>query len=729
MATNSSTQSISSCEICSQRFSDPRMLPCLHSFCYNCLVKHFDAEKSEHACPTCQEAFKVPGEKLEALPKDLRSSYIAEVAEYEDMVSGKSKVRCDRCFISDESVQFKFCCTCCKCLCSLCTDDHVRVLETREHELIEIGEKKNQDEMGLLNRIAHKSISCSLSGEVLKFYCKTCSRLICRDCMVLSHTGHSYDYIEAVAECEKKDFLPLVEKAESAAGKLEDAMAKGEKSIQNIQMKKKSVDDAVNKCFKDLQEALERRKETLLAKSSEIELSKVTALKMQGEEMKKFHDEIVRVCGRIKEASDIYMPAEMLSAKGPMTEKLSGLLKLFDAFPLDSCKSESIMTDLNNTMIRSEIEKFGVITAGSCASKSTVSLYIPQAVRGKERKVVLTAMDVEGKPFARGGEDVQATIELIGKEQEETNSEANIQDNKDGTYSISVIPQSVGEHQLSIKVENEHVKSSPFTVSVREPRNYTSLSGAQQYYSVNYPFDVAFDDNGTIFIAEYSNCCINVLNKQGTSLRSIGSSGTGNLQFKSLSAIAIQGDIIYLVDQGNNCVQKLTTSGERISTFGSYGSGNGQLYTPRGVCIDLEGRIYVSEYNNNRISVFGADETFDHIITGNMNRPWSIAFDPEGNLHVANYSSNNITMFSSDGKYIKQYGSGYLVCPSGIAIDPEGYIFVSEHNSTSSRLQIFSPQCAFVKTISSLNSAAGVKLDKDGFIYVCDYSNQRVARY
>ena len=725
MATNSSTQSISSCELCSQRFSDPRMLPCLHSFCYNCLVKHFDAEKSEHACPTCQEAFRVPGEKLEALPKDLRSSYVAEVAEYEDMVSGKSKICCDRCGNSDDSVQFKFCCTCCKCLCSLCTEDHTRVLETRKHELIEIGEKKNQDEMGLLNRIAHKSISCSLSGEVLKFYCKTCSRLICRDCMVLSHTGHSYDYIEAVAESEKKDLLPLVEKAESAAGELEDAMAKGEKSIQNIQTKKKSVDDAVNKCFKELQEALEHRKETLLAKSSEIELSKITALKLQGEAMKKFHDEIVRVCGRIKEASEVYMPAEMLSAKGPMTEKLSGLLKLFNAFPLDSCKSESIMTDLNNTMIRSEIEKFGVITAGSCASKSTVSLYMPQAIRGKEKKVVLTSMDVEGKPFGRGGEVVQATIELIGKEQEASNSEAAIKDNKDGTYLISVTPQSVGEHQLSIKVENEHVKSSPFVVSVREPRNYTSLSGAQQYYSVNSPYDVALDANGTMFVAEYSYCHINVLNKQGTSLRFIGSSGTGNLQFSNPSAMVIRGDVIYLAEYNNHRVQKLTTSGEHILTFGS-----GRVHNPRGICIDPEGRIYVSESSQNRISVFGADGTFDHDITGNMSSPWGVAIDPEGNLHVANYSSmNSITVFSPNGKYIKQYGSGYLNSPSGVAIDPEGYVFVSEHYSTSSGLQIFSPQCVFVKTISSFNSAAGVKLDKDGFIYVCDCSNQRIARY
>ena len=187
--------------------------------------------------------------------------------------------------------------------------------------------------------------------------------------------------------------------------------------------------------------------------------------------------------------------------------------------------------------------------------------------------------------------------------------------------------------------------------------------------------------------------------------------------------VAIRGDVIYLAEYSNNRVQKLTTSGEHISTFGS-----GRVHNPRGICIDPEGRIYVSESSQNRISVFGADGTFDHIISENMNNPWGVSFDDLGNLHVVNHSLNSITVFSPQGKYIKQYGNGSLQHPSGIAIDPEGYVFVSEYNSSSSRLKIFSPQCVLVNTVSSFYNCAGVKLNKDGFIYVCDYSNHRVAQ-
>ena len=109
----SKIKSSSSCEFCSQLFSDPRMLPCLHSFCYSCLSKHFQQNLSKHRiCPTCKETFDLPGGKLYALPKDLHSSYVAEVVGYEQMIKEESNLqKCDRC--SDESDDFKFCCTCC----------------------------------------------------------------------------------------------------------------------------------------------------------------------------------------------------------------------------------------------------------------------------------------------------------------------------------------------------------------------------------------------------------------------------------------------------------------------------------------------------------------------------------------------------------------------------------------------------------------------------------------
>ena len=583
-ALNSSSKQATSCGLCSQHLADPRMLPCLHSFCYNCLKKHFDGEKSEQSCPTCKEAFKLSEGQLESLPKDLHASYVAQVAEYEEMVSGKSEVSCNRCGNSDEGMEFKFCCVCCKCLCSWCTKDHARCLETRQHELVNVGEKKNQGELSLLNTIPHKGSNCSLHpDEVLKFYCKTCSQLVCRDCVVLSHSGHSYDRTESVAESEKGVLWSMIEEAKSAASKLEDAMAKGGKVVQNIHVKQKLMDGEINECFEELQKALASRKLSLLAKSSEVCLRKTTALRLQQEEMKGLRDEIVRVCVHATKAYELYTPAEMLSAKTLMVDKLKNLVTKFKTRSLDPCQNEFMMTNLDMD-IREEIEKFGVIAAGSHAANSTTSLYIPQAIKGKPMKFVVTTRDVEGKLLDKGGEVVEATMKVIGNEHLTT--EGVVNDNKDGTYSIAIIPQSIGEHHLSIIVGSEQIKSSPFIVSVRNFRSYESLSCVASYDVAGQPLDVALSDNNEMFVACFSSHDIKVLNHEGSLLRTIGTKGDESLQFISPTGMAIQGDIIYVAEAENHRIQKLTTSGEHIAMFGSHGSGEGQLNQPYAISID-----------------------------------------------------------------------------------------------------------------------------------------------
>ena len=85
-----------------------------------------------------------------------------------------------------------------------------------------------------------------------------------------------------------------------------------------------------------------------------------------------------------------------------------------------------------------------------------------------------------------------------------------------------------------------------------------------------------------------------------------------------------------------------------MAQIGSAGSG-GQLQGPRGICVGHDGRLYVADTSNNRISVFKTDGTFSHHKTGNMSSPWGIAMDNMERLHVTNYNLNAVTMFNSNG--------------------------------------------------------------------------------
>ena len=740
MASNTPTSA--KCGICSEFYTDPRMLQCLHSFCVKCVKKLLEEQGSETSikCPTCEKTASLPDGGVDALPEDLHKIRLASVSQYEVKLQGVEETACDRCIETSNGPAVSFCVNCCEFLCKVCSKDHKTWRKTLNHELQPVGASKlksqstNSASASLLSSIPEEPKKCLLhSDESLKFYCETCSVLICRDCIVLEHSGHSYNRIDKVAEREKSDLIVSLESADGAKSKLDDAIAKGGKVMQQIQAKQKSVEEDIENAFKALIETLRKRKEILLAKAAEISLGKQTALTIQGEEFKTLRDEIAETCELITQATQVYTPAEMLSVKAVMADKLQHLVKQFQEVKLEPCRSEVMPNRLDATELVEKIESFGCVAGGSFPGEAKIDLHKPRLIAEKEKRITISTFDEKGKPFRYGGEKVEVTLSLLGSK--EPPIKGNVVDSNEGTYVATFTPSACGEHELSITIENQAVKESPFVLNVRKERSYSSISSAQRVLQTStYPFSVAVDDNGHVYVAAYNGHCIDVFNQHaGTKLCTFGSNGSGDGQFSLPSDIAVRGNMLYIVDQSNHRVQKLTTSGQFISKFGAYGSGNGQLHTPHGICFDQNGRIFVSEYNSNRVSVFESDGSFAYHITDNLNNPWGLTFDPSGNLHVCNNSSNYVSIFTPEGKYISQYSS-QVTNPAGIAIDEEGYTFIAEYYNSNtsyhySRFSVLGPDHQLIRHVQNFNYATGITIDKEGFIYVCSGSSNQEYKY
>ena len=712
------------------------MLPCLHTFCGKCLKKKAEEQGSESSlkCPTCDKTTSLPDGGVNALPKDLRKGYEAEIATYASKIQSEEEINCDQCVDESSGCAVSFCIECCEFLCKGCVQHHKKWRKTLNHELQPVGGAKStsKETAEPLKGIPHKPMSCQLhEDEMLKFFCETCCLLICRDCVICEHSGHTYSRVEKVANREKADLICRLESAGDAKSELDDTIAKGGKIVQQIQAKQKSVEEDIETAFKTLHEALQERKKVLLAKAAEISLGKQTALAMQGEELKGLSDEIREICEMITSATQVYTPAEMLSVKGAMASKLNQLVKRHQEVNLEPCRSDNMPSVLNTSKLVEKIASFGAVMGGSDPTKAKTDLHIARAIVNKERKVTISTYDIEGKRFSLGGEKMEVKLSLLGSS--DPPIQGAVADNGDGTYIATFTPSACGEHELSIAIEKQEVKGSPFVMQVRQDRDYANLSSYQRVFnSSGAVMDVAVDDNGDVYVAVHGYHCIDVFNKEGTKLRSIGtpgSYGSGDGQFYYPSAIAVRGSVLYVAEESNHRVQKMTTSGQFISKFGASGSGAGQLSTPRGICLDRDGRVFISEYSNNRVSVFEADGTFAYHITGNFSTPWGLTFHPSGNLHVANYNSNYIAIFSPEGNYITQYDS-QVSRPAGIAIDVEGHTVVGEYyNSGYSRIAILNSSHQLIRHVQSFYYAAGVAIDKEGSVYVCNFNQFQVYKY
>ena len=132
-------------------------------------------------------------------------------------------------------------------------------------------------------------------------------------------------------------------------------------------------------------------------------------------------------------------------------------------------------------------------------------------------------------------------------------------DNNDFT-TVTCTPQTVGEYELSLKVQDEHFQSSPY-------RNYSSLSNQCNFNVGNYTSGVAVHPNDEVY-ASSSDGCIQVFDLNGTQTRTIGSPGNNDGQFSNPFGLVLVGDVLYVTDNRLHRVQKfLATTGEYLGKF------------------------------------------------------------------------------------------------------------------------------------------------------------------
>ena len=473
-------------------------------------------------CPKCQKMASIPEGDINALPKNLHKSYEAERSQYVNRIQSEEEISCDQCVDTSIGPAVSFCVECCEFICKDCTKQHKFGRKTLSHELVPVGDGKvkSSETAKTLLKMPHKPMHCVLhSDEPLKCFCETCSTLICCNCMVMEHSGHTYDRIEKVTEKHKGELLSSLKSANDAKATLDDALANGGKVMQQIQCKQKSIEEDIRATFIALHDALSKREKCLLAKLAEISLGKQTALTIQGEELSLLRKEIAGTCEVVAADIPALTPTEMLSVKELMTNKLQQLLTQYKEVDLEPCRSDMLSSMLDTSELIEKSRSFGRVFGGSHPSEAITDLYLATAVVGQERKTTIIAYTEDGQRFPTGGERVEVTLSLMGTDDPALTAE--VLNNKDGTYVASFTPQKVGEHKLSITIDSQHIKGSPFPLYVRQGKNYTSLSSQLTFSLSAQPYDVAVDDNGDVYVAVYGSHRIEVYNKNGSRIRSL----------------------------------------------------------------------------------------------------------------------------------------------------------------------------------------------------------------
>jgi len=195
--------------VCTTTFTDPKQLPCLHSFCLHCLngILRTSGRHDVITCPECRRESRVPSNgNLKDLPTNFRINSLLDVLAIKEC--NTTAVKCGNC--DKKSSQSLYCFQCCTFWCDDCITGHNIIRANKEHRVLAIKDFQDQDIVEVLKRPAF----CRKPGhekKELEFFCKICEDSICNACALTDHEGHAKMFLEEAANERKLQVKSAIE--------------------------------------------------------------------------------------------------------------------------------------------------------------------------------------------------------------------------------------------------------------------------------------------------------------------------------------------------------------------------------------------------------------------------------------------------------------------------------------------------------------------------------------
>ena len=346
----------------------------------------------------------------------------------------------------------------------------------------------------------------------------------------------------------------------------------------------------------------------------------------------------------------------------------------------------------------------------------------------------------------------------------------------------------VGNHRIR-KVD---AAGTITTVAGTGESGFSGDGGPASEAQVNFPWGVVVDGAGNLFISDRSNHRIRKVDAAGTitTVAGTGESGfsgdggpAGEAQLSFPYDVAVDGaGNLYISDLNNHRIRKVDAAGT-ITTVAGKGEGGGfsgdggpaieaQFNNPYAVAVDGAGNLYISDLANNRIRKVDSSGTITTVAgqgepggfsgdggpatEAQLNFPWGVTVDGAGNLYIADIGNRRIRKVDATGTITTVAGTGesgfsgdggpatqaQLSRPRGVAVDGAGNLFIADSGTRRIRKVDSSGTITTVAgtgvrgfggdggpaTQAQFDNLHAVAVDGAGNLFIADYNTYRIRK-
>ncbi|CAF4226308.1 unnamed protein product, partial [Adineta steineri] len=254
--------------------------------------------------------------------------------------------------------------------------------------------------------------------------------------------------------------------------------------------------------------------------------------------------------------------------------------------------------------------------------------------------------------------------------------------------------------------------------------------------------------NSTILYVNVSYTAVWAENAITVAGLSNGTAGKSNTTLNSPRGLGISSDDILYIAEWNNAriVVVNLTSLQVINIFGSGpGSAIGQFNHPYDVMI-VNQSLYVYDSSNQRIQQWSRNGTNPStILTGTFGLGFHEFKDKNNNLYISVYYSNVVVRFAPNSQVaitiaatgVARSLSNQLNSPNGIYVDDNLTLYIAEHKNHRISMWKYGSLSGITvagtgiagSSLQQLNEPTDVVVDPYGYMYITEEGNNRIVRW
>ena len=278
------------CGICTREYDEeshvPRILPCLHTFCQECLKKL--PKGNLLACPLCKQKHELPKHGVIGFAKDTTRRNLIDFIKVRKR---SSDILCKDC--PEDATATDFCKECYIFMCPECTKAHKRSYASKKHIVLTIKELQTSS-----IDVFRRKMVCTQpghEGQLLSFYCTKpgCETSICTACTVCDHErtkGHVIINVQDIYKIKKAEMDQLFKNLQGDISAAKFILQQMEQELLNMDIKELEIEKDIDEVFERFRAILSKRQRKLKEELALVCEEKKSKLQSQVEKLENYLD-------------------------------------------------------------------------------------------------------------------------------------------------------------------------------------------------------------------------------------------------------------------------------------------------------------------------------------------------------------------------------------------------------------------------------------------------------